>query len=228
MTRVRWSSLSAAVAVGVVAGFAIGVAIGVAVGRGAAPAAGPATVVDDPGRTVPASGAAPMLAGTGAPPSANDRLTLDVGADAALAWAQLEVLLSSGRLEEAAIAGAAYCRRDAGRIAAVEARVAQLDRPANRLRVYDAMRALGIAIPTDGHVYDGLRAVSGRAAEVLRDGPDALSVADPDAFRALLAEALRRGFDDAAVRAVAARDDSHPPRSPCVAEHLGRAARHRA
>ncbi len=68
------------------------------------------------------------------------------------------------------------------------------------------MRALGIVIPTDRHVYDGLRAVSGRAAEVLRDGPDALSVADPDAFRALLAEALRRGFDDAAVRAVAARD----------------------
>ena len=223
MTRVRWWSLSAAVAVGVVAGFAIGVAMGVAVGRGATPAAGPATVDDDPARTASAGGAAPTLAGTGAPPAASDRLTLDVGRDAGLAWAQFEVLLSTGRFEEAAIAGAAYCRRDAGQVRAVEARVAQLDQPSNRLRVYDAMRALGIVIPTDHHVYDGLLAVSGRAAEVLRGGPDALSVADPDAFRALLAEALRRGFDDAAVRTVAARDAWGAWRVRIVADALASA-----
>lgn len=203
MTRARWLSLSFATAVGVVAGFAIGLGVG----RGTAPETGPTTVVDEPVRAAPAHGDAPALAGTGAPAPVGDRLVLDLRRDAGLAWAQFEVLLSTGRFDEAAIAGAAYCRCKDAQVRAVEARVTQLDRPADRLRVYDAMRAAGIAIPEERQEYEALLALTGRAADVLRGGPDAMSWTAPDVFRALVAEALQRGFDDGATRAVAARDE---------------------
>lgn len=202
MTRVRWLSLSAAAAVGAAAGFAVGTTVG-----RAAPPAVQAAAGDDAGRTAPAHGEAPALAATGAPPPVGDRLVLDLRRDAGLAWAQFEVLLSTGRFEEAAVAGAAYCRCKDAQVRAVEARVTQLDRPADRLRVYDAMRAAGIAIPEERREYDALLALTGRAADVLRGGPDAMSWTAPDVFRALVAEALQRGFDDGATRAVAVRDE---------------------
>ncbi len=81
MTRVRWLSLSATTVVGVVAGFLIGFDVG----RGAAPPAVPATVVDETGRTTSLRVEAPALAGTAAPPTLGDLLTLDLRADPSLA-----------------------------------------------------------------------------------------------------------------------------------------------
>lgn len=220
MTRERWWSLSAAVAVGVVAGFAIGVTVG-------RPAADGPTSAEPAARERGPSAAdgEPTLAGSAPASPDADVLRLDLHRDWALAWATLDAMVAAKRVDEVIAAARAIARRD-GRpevLAALGARVDRLEDPAARLQVLDALRGAGVMLPIAAGAELELRTRAGRAAEVLRAGPEVLSAAGPDAFRALVTEATRHGFDEAAVRAVAARDAWGAWRVRIVADALASA-----
>lgn len=220
MTRERWWSLSAAVAVGVVAGFAIGVTVG-------RPAADGPTSAEPAARERGPSAAdgEPTLAGSAPASPDADVLRLDLHRDWALAWATLDAMVAAKRVDEVIAAARAIARRD-GRpevLAALGARVERLEDPAARLQVLDALRGAGVTLPIAAGAELELRTRAGRAAEVLRAGPEVLSAAGPDAFRALVTEATRHGFDEAAVRAVAARDAWGAWRVRIVADALASA-----